>query len=335
MAAKKRATRKTTRKTARKRAARPDRAARVAMATGEVLASEVLRLRNASLRKRADAVRRAAPRAVARARAVPVSPRLIRAAGAPSPLGVLLAEGDSWFDYPWNDVLKKLEEDHGYDVESVAHMGDRVEDIAYSGKQFEKFAEELEKLLRRSRIPRAILLSGGGNDVAGDEFAMLLEHARSPKPGLNDNVLRGIIDERIRNAYITLITAVTALCQNRTGTIIPIILHGYDRPVPDGRGFGGGWGPLPGPWLEPGFRQKGFDDLLATTIMAGELIDRFNQMMRRVASAPGFDHVRYVDLRGTLSNGPNYRTWWANELHPTGRGFAAVAQRFAAVIART
>src|SRR4051812_50018155 len=48
---------------------------------------------------------------------------------------VLVAEGDSWFDYPWTDVLRILEDTYLYDVESVAHKGDRIEDMAYSGGQ--------------------------------------------------------------------------------------------------------------------------------------------------------------------------------------------------------
>jgi hypothetical protein len=51
-----------------------------------------------------------------------------------------------------------------------------------------------------------------------------------------------------------------------------------------------------------------------------------------VAALPAFGHVRYLDLRGTLSNGATYKTWWANELHPTERGFASVADRFASAI---
>jgi hypothetical protein len=104
--------------------------------------------------------------------------------------------------------------------------------------------------------------------------------------------------------------------------------------VPDGRGFLGGWGPLPGPWLEPGFREKGFEDLAVTTRIVGDLIDRFNRMLRDVAGTAGFEHVHYLDLRGTLPTGAGYTRWWENELHPTRRGFAAVADRFAALIER-
>jgi len=318
------------RKRSRKRAA--DRTTRQAVSVGEAFASEVLRFRDQSLRRRALAVRRVRPSA--RARALTVSPRLIRAAGGPGRTGVLVAEGDSWFDYPWHDVLRMLEDEHGYDVESVAHKGDRVEDMAYSGGQLEEFARIIEKVLRQGVIPTAILLSGGGNDVAGDEFAMLINHASSPTPGLNADVVRGVIEDRVRNAYVTIIAAVTTLCRERTGNVVPILIHGYARPVPDGRGFAGGWGPLPGPWLEPGFRSKGFEDLDETTGMAGDLIDRFNHMLRDVIATPGFDHVRYLDLRSMLSNGAAYKTWWANELHPTKRGFAAVADRFVAAIRR-
>lgn len=306
-----------------------DVSVRRAMAVGRSLAGEVLRFRDQALRRRAAAVRRAAP--LVETRAVP--PSLIRAAGRVARTGVLVAEGDSWFDYPWHDVLRMLEDHHGYDVESVAHKGDSVESMAYGG-QLEGFTRLIEKLLRQRVLPRAILLSGGGNDVAGDEFRMLINHVRSAHAGLNEQVVRGVIDQRVFDAYVTILTGVTMVCRRRTGGPVPIIIHGYGHPVPDGRGVLGGWGPLPGPWLQPGFRDKGFSAPDACVEMAADLIDRFNAMLRRVAALAEFSHVRYVDVRDLLSNGPDYKRWWANELHPTKRGFEAVADRFAAAITR-
>src|SRR6185436_4286109 len=102
-------------------------------------------------------------------------------------------EGDSWFDYPFHDVLSDLEDRYGYDVESVAHKGDTVEDMAFSGGQLDTFARRVEKVLRSGAKPRAILLSGGGNDVAGDEFAILLNHATSSLAGINESILTGVI----------------------------------------------------------------------------------------------------------------------------------------------
>ena len=51
--------------------------------------------------------------------------------------------------------------------------------------QLDDFARSLERVLRSGTAPKAILLSGGGNDVAGDAFAMLINHKLSPSPGLN------------------------------------------------------------------------------------------------------------------------------------------------------
>lgn len=249
--------------------------------------------------------------------------------------GTLVAQGDSWFDYPWHDILKLLEDRYGYSVESVAHRGERVEDMAYANGQLEGLTRILEKTIRRGTPPKAILLSGGGNDIAGAEFGMLLNHAHSALAGLNQEILAGVIDQRIRVAYITILGAVTELCKAQVGKPLPIVVHGYDHPVPDGRGFLGGWLFFPGPWLEPGFRAKGYSDLILRISLAKELIDRFNQMLQSVVSLASFtEHVRYVDLRGTLSTSPeDYQDWWANELHPTPRGFEAVTRRLESVLA--
>lgn len=241
--------------------------------------------------------------------------------------GVLVAEGDSWFDYPFNDVLSELEDRHGYDVESVAHKGDPIENMAYGEGQLEAFARLVEKVLARGTALKAVLLSGGGNDIAGDEFAMLLDHARSAAPGLNSDIVRGVIGRRVRKAYIMILQKITDVCVGKIGAPVPILVHGYDYAVPDDRGFIGGWGPLPGPWLEPGFRSKGYEELrMRVAIMAG-VIDQFNAMLKKVTAL--FPHVYHVDLRDTLSNKPaDYKEWWANELHPTESGFRRVAARF-------
>ena len=305
---------------------------REALEVGRREAQKVLKRRTAALRKRVAATRK--PRVVRRAaRAPTVDAARLRAVGGPATAGVLVAEGDSWFDYPFNDVLSLLEDSHGYDVESVAHKGDRVEEMAYGGGQLDALTRRLEKLLRQGTIPRAILLSGGGNDVAGSEFGMLLNHAGSAIAGLNPQVVAGVIDQRVRLAYVTILNAITHVCQARLGRPVPILVHGYDYPVPDGRGFLGGWWFLPGPWLEPGFREKGFANLAERVALAKELIDRFNVQVKDVASMSAFPHVTYVDLRGALSVGSDYRTWWDNELHPTALGFEKVTQRFADALA--
>jgi len=287
----------------------------------------------------AAAAAKPAPRAKSGAKKAPARRTVARrttagattAAAATGSRGVLVAEGDSWFDYPFYDVLKRLDDEFGWDVEHVAHRGDSVESMAYDGGQLADFVHAIERVVRRGDVPHAILVSGGGNDVAGDGFGMLLNHRSSPIYGLNDAIVAGVMETRIRVAYTTVLSAVTAACDSLLGARVPILLHGYDYPVPDGRGFLGGWGPLPGPWLEPGFREKGYTSLPERVAIARDLIDRFYAMLADVVATPAFAHVTLVDLRNTLSTdlaNARYKAWWGNELHPTLPGFSKVAALF-------
>ena len=147
---------------------------------------------------------------------------------------------------------------------------------------------------------------------------MLLDHAHLAAPGLNELVAQGVM-ERIRLAYITILSAITNICTERGHQDIPILVHGYDYPVPDGRGFLGG-GIFPARWLEPGFRDKGYIALAQRKQIAKDLIDRFNAMLATLPTIPQFSHVKYIDLRNTLSTGSGYKTWWAKSAPPYTSG---------------
>ncbi len=304
-----------------------------AIRRGRAQARVVVARRATQQRKRARAIAALPirPRAPS-PRKIPA--RTLRALAPNASAGLLIAEGDSWFDYPGHDILNFLDDEYGFDVEHVAHRGDNVEDMAYAEGQFEDFARLLEKVLRQERVPDALLLSGGGNDIAGAEFAMLLNYAGSELPTINDDVVRGIIDVRLRDAYLFLIGGLTEVSKRYLDRTIPIITHGYDYPIPDGRGFLGGWGPLPGPWLRPGFHKKGHGDPVKNRKVMKDLINSFNKMLICVSSVPEFRHVRYVNLRNILANDRTYKKDWANELHPTRRGFAAVTAEFVKAITR-
>lgn len=243
--------------------------------------------------------------------------------------GLLICEGDSWFDYPGDDVLAILEDDYGYRVESVAHHGDTVEAMAYDQTQLKKLARAFEHVKQDGRVPRAILLSGGGNDIAGDEFAVLLNHAQSGLAPLNPRVVDGILGERLRFAIGSVIGAVTELSEQHFGKKTPVLIHGYAYPVPDGRGYLGGFWKLPGPWLKPGFSAKGYDDTQRCCDILEDLMNSFNKLLQSIAGSMGFEHVTYVDMRPLLSNDlpTAYKKSWDNELHPTDDGYALVAAK--------
>jgi hypothetical protein len=279
--------------------------------------AQALLIRRAAVRRKHDNVR---------ARLLAKGETTADAAGT-----VLLAEGDSWFDYPFQNVLGELEDRFNYDVQSSAHKGDTIEEMAYDPDQLTKLVRLLEKLDASGKKPKAVLLSGGGNDIAGDELKILLNHKGSNLPALNEQILAGMIDNRLQVALVTLIGTVTQLIRAHFGSECPVLIHGYDYPVPDGRGYLGGFWILPGPWLQPGLRKKGYEVLEENRQLMATLIDRFNAMAATVAGGPGLKHVHYVNLRGTLSNelaGNAYKKWWANELHPSEFGFEAVADRF-------
>jgi len=320
--------------TAKRSQPKTDINVRAAMASGKESAEDVIAVRAKQIRKRAAAAdkvptRRRAPGPPQR---LPAKSRALF--GSRKSIGILVAEGDSWFDYPMQDVLQLLDDDYLYDIESVAHKGDCIEDMAYSQGQFIELSRRLEKLLGEGKVPKAILLSGGGNDIAGDEFAILLNHAASPLPPLNDSIVSGVIDIRLKDAYVKILSGLTTITKNYLGRPLPIVVHGYDHPVPDGRGFMGGWWALPGPWLKPGFDKKGHIDRAKNTKVVSDLIDRFNVMLASVTSLPAFAHVHYLDLRGTLKNDTTYKKDWANELHPSKTGFDLVTKKFANLIAK-
>ncbi|KUI24297.1 hypothetical protein AU196_20610 [Mycobacterium sp. IS-1742] len=242
--------------------------------------------------------------------------------------GIVIAEGDSWFHYPGRDVLAVLQDDFRWEVSSVAHFGDNLEDMAYAESQMADLCRQLEWIAQRDEVPSAVLLSGGGNDLAGPEFAMLLEHDKSSKPGLNSVISNELINVRLRDSLLYLVGAIQECSRETFGTGIPIYVHGYGHPVPDDRGFMGGWGPLPGPWLGPAFARKGVHkhDMDRRKEIARELIDEFNVMLSETASLPEAVDLNYVDVRTALDSGSDYRQSWSNELHPTDAGFREVAR---------
>jgi len=246
--------------------------------------------------------------------------------------GVLIAEGDSWFDYFYYDVLQYLEGAYHYKVESTARAGDTLESMVYDNDQLTRLALKMSRLAALKVNPAAILLSGGGNDIAGPELTMLLNHANSNLPPLNEDVVFGVLNVRLRMSYLTFIQSITNLSNHYFGRAIPVLIHGYDYPVPDGRGVLGGRGALPGPWFKPFFEKKGYLASKGNTETLHKLVYRFNAVLEAIPNEPGFGHVCYVRVLEILSTSlapPHpYDEDWGNELHPTQSGFRKVAAEF-------
>ncbi|MEO0628184.1 MAG: SGNH/GDSL hydrolase family protein [Bacteroidota bacterium] len=105
---------------------------------------------------------------------------------------VVLAEGDSWFQFPRivklydpiTDIVDWLMKDRRYAVYSLAAGGDWFSNILRAGE----YVEELPKV-----DPDVFLISGGGNDLAGARRIALMVR----NPGENDSGLRNKDDGTI------------------------------------------------------------------------------------------------------------------------------------------
>lgn len=267
--------------------------------------------------------------------AAAAAPELVQIDTSHQTTGFLIAAGDSWFSYFDRDILEQLKEHHGYTISSAAQAGDRIEAMVEHDAQLYKLQECLESVLDQGAIPKAALISGGGDDIAGEEFGMLLNSKNSVIAGWNDEIVDGLINARLKTAYTAMLAGVNTLCTSSSlGKVLPILIHGYDYPVPDGRRVGGLW-PFPGPWLEPGFAEKRFLDLQQNINFMHDLIDKFNAMLQTLTKVPAFANVHYIDLRNTLSTdltNNRYQQVWGNELHPNEKGFPLVTDKFVAVL---
>jgi Dyp-type peroxidase family len=268
------------------------------------------------------------------------SPRPGPRGAAKPPL--LLAEGDSWFDH-WSlpglsNLLDPLAMNHGYEIEEVATAGDTLKTISQPA-QLDEVALRMRRLHGRGLAPLAIVLSAGGNDIVAHKPAEAppldaLLHRWEPglSQALNLEQAAAFVDQHLAGLLWAVLQRLDVERRRWFELPPPIVLHGYDHPVPDGRGALGALGA----WLLPSFTRRGWGDATwepARRDAMATLIDLLNAMQVRVAGE--FTGVHHLNLCGTLAQGfGDHRAAWANELHPTVAGYALLAERFDAGLRR-
>jgi hypothetical protein len=113
--------------------------------------------------------------------------------------------------------------------------GDTIENIAFGARvdrSFSRLEPPINVLIGEvDRVrPKAVLLSGGGNDVAGEQFVGSLNHAEAGLPRLREALVRDVIHGVIRKAYERIAAEVWNVSPS-----IAILAHGYAYAIPDGR----------------------------------------------------------------------------------------------------
>lgn len=224
---------------------------------------------------------------------------------------VLVAEGDSWFDFPIPTRLDLLDalDALGRPTASLAYRGDTLENMVYGtqGSDGSIKGSDLGRLVTMVREirPRAVLLSAGGNDVAGEEFRAFLNHRSSGLPRLRESFLREITHEYMKTAYLRVANAVWDVDSTTV-----LVVHGYANAKPTGLGIGRVFGlNLIGPWLKPALDGAGYGFDEGSEIVR-TVLGEFNAMLAQLGQDD--DRIVYVDFRPHVGDPIED---WSDELH--------------------
>ncbi len=239
---------------------------------------------------------------------------------------ILLALGDSWFDYPLlnngpvlqkTDIVAQLEQ-YGampFKILNLAHRGDASTDAMSLPKQQRAISALRNRANWVGGKPDAILFSAGGNDVAGDQFCNFLDFNDGTSKGLNINRFKKILGS-VEASYSTLFEL-----RNRYAPGVPIYGHSYGLAIPNGVHPS-----CAGPWLKPSLDLCGWSLQDGTRIVKEALL-QFESMLESLEVDAG-NNFHLIKTQGLLKAAD-----WANELHPGYLGFRKVVKRFREIIA--
>lgn len=246
---------------------------------------------------------------------------------------VLLAWGDSWFHYKLNsagptNITNYLRRSQDYKF-PVGPLGSNGLWLSKMAVNTEEFRRELGNMLDSHVPPRAILLSGGGNDVVKTTLATLLYKKGTASERINQKAMNDKIGVELRDHYATILTVIDGLSK---GTV-PVLLHPYCHPIPDGR-ISSIFPENPFSWLYPSITTRmEYDKFQDGVPIMVEVIDKFEAMQKLLATRFRNVHVvESVKILDPFVEG-TYKSVWENELHPNTKGFGMVGKVFADKIA--
>jgi hypothetical protein len=246
---------------------------------------------------------------------------------------VILAEGDSWFEYPMADDL-------------LMPLGERyaILSLAKAGNSFAEVGDQNELFPRLNDPPggkqfHIVMLSLGGNEVMGriEDFTHENEVSRADEDYLLpkfDEMLYGAPDRPgIRDKFDEIVGRIVRDHEQH------VILHGYDYPdprFPRERTEG----PNGSQWIGPPlWYERDIGSLTTYREVVNQMLDKFNAVVAEVAGRPEYrGRVHYVNLRGTIGQRSKLfdgdDMLWADEIHGTTDGFRRLARQFEPVIDR-
>jgi len=223
---------------------------------------------------------------------------------------IVLAEGDSWFLYPFfvKDIVDYVME--AYPVRSIAAAGDELENYKKDGQLLKEVSKHQ---------PKYVLISGGGNDIIGEEIQHLLVDnpipAQPPEAYINEK-----FQENLDNLEVLYQYFIHELKTNHD-SVQQVFIHGYDYiRVDHSYDF------VRKGWVNRYMNEKGIEQVDRKNLIAF-LINTFNEKLQFLAKNDPF--VTYLDLRGQVKKGQ-----WVDEIHPNDEGFETLGRIFIEAIDR-
>ncbi|HZQ62161.1 MAG TPA: GDSL-type esterase/lipase family protein [Casimicrobiaceae bacterium] len=228
----------------------------------------------------------------------------------------VLAIGDSWFHYPFNNLVTPLHAALERPTMFVlGECGARADELG-NGYWLDRF----RRLLNVHSNVRLVCISAGGNDFAGlgDLDAKILRGDCSGagdvgacyRPGAPDDVF-----EDVKAALRALLGTVSDVDAS-----MPVLLHNYDYAIPDGRTIAAIPCWLKLPMDNCRVPAEGTPRQGLRRDLVRDLIDRYTLCVDALADEVQRDaelaRPHLVWSAGTLRDDE-----WANELHPTPGGF--------------
>ena len=227
----------------------------------------------------------------------------------------ILAEGDSWFDYPafiGGGIIPRLAGRLGVPILNLAKAGDEVRYMLGVEERL-VLADQLSGGSPAGGPWDVVLFSGGGNDIVGNPMALWVKDFNPAIPPAS-NINQPRFDAAlalVRAGYEDLITL-----RDQLSPQTHLVFQGYDFPIPDGRGIC-----FLGPWLKPTFDLRKFPTLAAGEAVIKAMLQQFAAMLTSLAGPK----VTFINTQGTLLQ---QTASWHNELHPARAGFEKFADLF-------
>lgn len=237
----------------------------------------------------------------------------------------ILAEGDSWFCYPQPeellfpvvsaaplDLVRQLNKEFAIFTEAVPG------DTAWGMRQTVAEPHGLAGLIAYYE-PDILLFSAGGNDMLGNArlASTLLKGPKSTPAKYFGAKFATLLDDIFGHYSHVLTTALAARPQMKA------VLHSY--------AYARVTGPGRGPWLHDPMVTLGIPESHRNGVVK-EIVDRFHQRQQALCTAinaatPQEPRVFLADTRRDVPDSE-----WFDEIHPSSKGFKAVARTIRAAI---